>query len=208
MEEQTMKKLLLTLLIMLFAMTAVQAQNAAQDDEVNLTVVTPAAPSKETKAQRKAHGKEMREKVDILAHQKAIQAMEQGYFVVMADRVSHGATGYTVSGLSNNANFLLRQGDGGIFQVAYMDGGMGQNGLGGFTLHGDVTGAKMKQNKDGGVTLSYSMVGRQMNAYVTINLYKDSDRVVVTVSPTMGRSNITLYGRLVPYRNNQIKIDK
>lgn len=196
---------------MLLGMAAAQAQEvvaANADDEVDLVVVKPAVRSDETKAQRKAHEKEMREQVNQLAHQKALQAMEQGYFVVMADRISDGRTGYTASGLSNNANFLLRQGDGGIFQVAYVNGRMGSNGLGGITLHGDVNGVKMKENKDGTVSMNYNMVSYQMNAYVYITLYKDSDRVSVMVTPTMGRSNITLYGRLVPYRNAKIKIDK
>jgi hypothetical protein len=89
-----------------------------------------------------------------------------------------------------------------------MDGRMGANGLGGITLHGKVNGVKMKESKDGSVSLSYNMVSYQMNAYVYITLYKDSDHVMVMVNPTMGRSNITLYGRLVPYRNSSIKIDK
>lgn len=206
-----MKKILFLTISMLLGMAAAQAQELAAanaDDEVDLVVVKPAVRSGETKAQRKAHEKEMREQVNQLAHQKALQAMEQGYFVVMADRISDGRTGYTASGLSNNANFLLRQGDGGIFQVAYMNGRMGSNGLGGITLHGDVSGVKMKENKDGSVSMSYNMVSYQMNAYVYITLYKDSDRVSVMVTPTMGRSNITLYGRLVPYRNAKIKIDK
>lgn len=205
-----MKKIMFFTISMLLGMAAAQAQDAvtANDNDVDLVVVKPAAPSKETKAQQKAHEKELREQVNVLAHEKALQAMEQGYFVVMADRISDGRTGYTASGLSNNANFLLRQGDAGIFQVAYMDGRMGANGLGGITLHGKVNGVKMKESKDGSVSLSYNMVSYQMNAYVYITLYKDSDHVMVMVNPTMGRSNITLYGRLVPYRNSSIKIDK
>ncbi|MBO4815005.1 MAG: DUF4251 domain-containing protein [Muribaculaceae bacterium] len=205
-----MKKLLLLMVSMLVGMAAVQAQDAvtAIDDEVNLAVVKPAVPSKETKAQRKAHEKEMRAQVNQLAHEKALQAMEQGYFVVMADRISDGRTGYTASGLSDNANFLLCQGDAGIFQVAYLRGAPGANGLGGMTLHGSVKGVRIKENKDGAVSMSYNMVGSQMNAYVTINLYKECDRVMVDVNPTMGRGSITLYGRLVPYRNAKIKIDR
>lgn len=195
---------------MLVGMAAVQAQDAVTvtDDEVNLAVVKPAVPSQETKAQRKAHEKEMRAQVNTLAHEKALQAMEQGYFVVMADRISYGGSGYTSSGLSDNANFLLRQGDAGIFQVAYLNGNPGANGLGGMTLHGSVKGVRMKENSDGAVSMSYNMVSSQMNAFVTINLYKDCDRVMVDVNPTMGRGRITLYGRLVPYRNNKIKIEK
>ena len=205
-----MKKLLLLMVSMLVGMAAVQAQEAVTvtDDEVNLAVVKPAVPSKETKAQRKAHEKEMRAQVNQLAHEKALQAMEQGYFVVMADRISDGRTGYTASGLSDNANFLLCQGDAGIFQVAYLRGAPGANGLGGMTLHGSVKGVRIKENKDGAVSMSYNMVGSQMNAYVTINLYKECDRVMVDVNPTMGRGSITLYGRLVPYRNAKIKIDR
>ena len=76
------------------------------------------------------------------------------------------------------------------------------------TLHGSVKGVRMKENSDGAVSMSYNMVSSQMNAFVTINLYKDCDRVMVDVNPTMGRGRITLYGRLVPYRNNKIKIEK
>ena len=206
-----MKKLLLLTISMLVGMVAAQAQEVAAattDDEVNLTVVKPAVPSQETEAQRKAHEKEMRAQVNLLAHDKAIQAMEQGYFVVMADRISSGRTGYTSTGLSDNANFLLRQGDAGIFQVAYLRGNPGANGLGGMTLHGSVKGVKIKENKDGTVNMTYNMSSYQMNAYISIHLYKDCDRVMVDVNPTMGSNRITLYGRLVPYRNPKIQIDK
>lgn len=211
-----MKKLILSLTLMACAALAVNAQSAVADDiyndgnagsDVQLSVVTPAQEKQETKAERKAREKRNKELVDSIAHQKAVQAMEQGYYVLLADRVIMPRTGYMVAGLSTNSNFLLRQADGGIFQVAFNNGRLGANGLGGITLNGRVSGVRLQQGKKGDVTLTYNMMGSQMNASVQITLYAKSNRATAYVTPNLGSGRITLEGTLVPYRNKDLRID-
>lgn len=211
-----MKKLILSLALMACASLAANAQSAVADDiysddnagsEVQLSVVTPAQQKQETKAERKAREKRNKELVDSIAHLKAVQALEQGYYVLLADHVSMPRSGYVVSGLSNNSNFLLRQGDGGIFQVAFNNGRMGFNGLGGITLNGKVSGVRLRQGKKGDATITYNMIGTQMNANVQITVYEKSNRASAYVTPNLGTGSITLEGTLVPYRNKGIRID-
>ena len=41
----------------------------------------------------------------------------------------------------------------------------------------------------------------------TLTLFKGSDQAMAMIDPTLGRGQITLRGRLVPYRNDDIAID-
>ena len=64
-----------------------------------------------------------------------------------------------------------------------------------------------KGDKKGNAIVTFSMIGRNMNAYVTLTLFNGSDQALATIDPTLGRGQITLRGRLVPYRNENIKIE-
>ena len=55
--------------------------------------------------------------------------------------------------------------------------------------------------------MTYSMIGRNMNASVSITIYSGSDQAVADIYPTLGYGRISLRGRLVPYRNDDISIN-
>ncbi len=205
-----MKQLLLALSLILSSSMAASAATVQQvnPDSVELTVVKPAKVKAETKKERKARQKREQQITDSIAHVKAAEAIEQGYFVLLANNLSVGRMGYVVTDINSNANFLLVQNDGGIFQVAFNNGRPGLNGMGGITQHGSVNNKQITTDKKGNVTVTYNLFGSNVNAYVSITLMAGSDRADAIVTRMMGPQRITMSGTIVPYRNDDIKIER
>lgn len=194
--------------LILVAVFCVPSTAVAQDYDDDIYVIDKTAPipENETKKERKERIKKDHEIVDSIYHLKAELAADDGYFVLQATEVRNSYGRYEL-GLNDNTNFLLMQGDKGIFQVAFNNMSAGANGLGGITLHGNISRKELKYDKKGNTIITYMMIGRRMNASVTITLFKGSDQAIADVFPTLGNGRITLRGRLVPYLNDSIRIE-
>ena len=202
-----MKKINLILATLLTVMIAAPGMASAQTyDDVYVIEETAPIPANETKKERKERIKKGKDIVDSVFHLKAARAARDQYFVLQATQVNNGR-GFFELGLNDNTNFLLMQGDKGIFQVAFNNMDAGMNGLGGVTLHGSIQNFKMKEEKNGNTTIAYPVVGRRMNASVMITIYNGSDQAIADIYPNLGYGRLSLRGRLVPYQNDDIKID-
>ncbi len=203
-----MKTLKLIFAVVLTALIGVPATAWAQsyDDDIYLIDKTAPIPENETKKERKERIKKDHEIVDSIYHLKAEHAAEDGYFVLQATEVRNSYGHYEL-GLNDNTNFMLMQGDKGIFQVAFNNMDAGANGLGGITLHGRISNKKLTHDKKGNTIITYTMVGRRMNASVTITIFKESDQAIADVFPNLGNGHISLRGRIVPYLNEDIRIE-
>lgn len=203
-----MKRINIFLTMMLAAIIAMPSVALAQayTDDVYVIDETAPIPANETKKERKERIKKDKDIVDSVYHLKAARAVLNQYFVLQATQVNNGR-GFYELGLNDNTNFLLVQGDKGIFQVAFNNMNPGMNGLGGVTLNGYVHNMKVKEDKKGNTQVNFSMVGKRMNATVSITIFNESDQAIADIYPTMGYGRISLRGRLVPYRNDDITID-
>ena len=76
-----------------------------------------------------------------------------------------------------------------------------------FKFYPENYGYHIKDDKKGNTIMTYSMIGRNMNASVSITIYSGSDQAVADIYPTLGYGRISLRGRLVPYRNDNISIN-
>lgn len=203
-----MKRINFFLTMLLATMIALPSVALAQDytDDVYVIEETKPIPANETKKERKERIKKGHDIVDSVFHFKATRAAYDQFFVLQATQVNNGR-GFYELGLNDNTNFLLMQGDKGIFQVAFNNMDAGMNGLGGVTLHGNIRNVNVKDDKKGNTIMTYSMIGRNMNASVSITIYSGSDQAVADIYPTLGYGRISLRGRLVPYRNDDISIN-
>ena len=203
-----MKAFNLIFSLILVAVFGMPATSWAQsyDDDIYVIDKTAPIPENETKKERKERIKKDKEIVDSIYHLKAELAADDGYFVLQATEVRNSYGSYEM-GLNDNTNFMLMQGDKGIFQVAFNNMSAGANGLGGITLHGRISNKKLTHDKKGNTIITYTMIGRRMNASVTITIFKENDQAVADVFPTLGNGRITLRGRLVPYLNEDIRIE-
>lgn len=168
------------------------------DDNVKLEIITPAEPVVETEQEVKEREKRLREHNDDVAYAKAANSMRRGYFVLVADNIQIGNSGYRHYDISSNSNFVLVQGDDGIVQYALTTGSPGVNGLGGWTGKGTVRNKRIKFDDNGDVYYQYQLISGNVNADVNITLFHNSKRAVVRIT---GGVPITMYGEILPYRD-------
>ena len=188
------------LVAMAFGAAAQEANEVeiVTDENVRLEIITPAQPVQETEQDVKAREKKMRELKDDVAYAKASNSMRRGYFVLVADNIQIGATGYRHWDISRNSNFLLYQGEDAIIQFALNTGYPGTNGLGGWTAKGKIRNSRIKYDDNGDVHMHYQVISGSVNANVDITLYHNSKRAMAVIS---GGALITIYGGVLPYRD-------
>ena len=138
-----MKKIFLLTAAMVTSVLCATAQTPDEidivtDDNIKLEVITPAEPVTETKEQIKEREKLLRAHEDKMAYAKAANSMRRGYFVLLADNIQVGFSGYRRYDINSNSNFILVQKNDGIIQIAFNTASPGANGLGGWTGKGNV----------------------------------------------------------------------
>lgn len=157
------------------------------------------SPSSSAVKQQKSREQQLKQRVDSLGHAKAAQALERGYWVLLADRINVGQMSYTATGLNPNSNFVFQQSQEGLVQTAYNQADPGFNGMGGITLAGHVGNVRLRTDKKGNLYYSYSLVGEDINAQVDVTVYAGSDYAQAIVQPIIDGPRLTFNGRLVPY---------
>lgn len=200
-----MKKVILAISVCALSAMGMSAQtndsiDIETDENVNLEMITPAQPVQESEAEIKAREKALRELKDDVAYSKAVDALRRGYFVLVADNIQIGRTGYRRYDIGSNTNFVLVQGFDGIIQYAFFSGNPGQNGLGGWTGKGSVQNKRIKYLDNGDVFLEYQLVGSNVNCNVSVTLFHGGKRAVAQL---MGGHGITFYGEILPYRDKE-----
>lgn len=168
------------------------------DENVKLDIISPAEPVQETEQEIKEREKRLREYNDDVAYAKAANSLRRGYFVLMAENIQLGNTGYRHWDISSNSNFVLVQDEDGIIQFALNMANPGSNGLGGWTGKGKVRNKRLTYEDNGDVNLQYDLVGSRVHASVTVTLYHNTNRAVAYIT---GSSPITIYGNILPYRD-------
>lgn len=180
------KKLIIFVLLLASAMTAV-ARPQYEDDEETV--------------QRRAREKRIEAIRDSMRAVEAFNALQQYDFVIEADRLSfkYGETAYVTS----STNFISLKGDRAVIQIAPFHGG-GPNGVGGITLEGRATNVKLKTDKKGNSTLTMNVSGAVISATVSITLPKNGYMATAIVNSNFRSNRITLYGTLLPTSKSDI----
>lgn len=168
-------------------------------------------PKNETKAEKKAREKKMQAIADSVAFVEANNAIDANYFVITADKISLGNEGHMYMTPEGSTNFILVQGDKATVQLAFNNGHLGANGLGGITVEGTAYGMKKKITKKGDIDYSFNVNGAGISAQVSITVYKNSNKTMAYVSPNLNSERMIVYGPLIPYRqgrNNKVQMFK
>ncbi|MBQ3730792.1 MAG: DUF4251 domain-containing protein [Muribaculaceae bacterium] len=197
-----MKKLFILIAVGLVGAFYAPAQTNDEIDietsDVQLQMITPAEPVKESKEEIKEREKKIRELNDDIAYAKAANSLRRGYFVLIANNIEFGNMGYRRYDINSNSNFILVQGEDGIFQFALNTYRGGANGIGGSTQRGTVRNKHIKYDDNGDVHMDYQLVSGKTNAFIYITLYHNSNYAVARIS---GGTPITVYGEILPYRD-------
>jgi hypothetical protein len=140
---------------------------------------------------------------DSVAFVKAVQALQEGCFVVEADNVilPNGVMRF----VSSSTNFVSAcQGEGTI-QTAFNGWQFSSpNGLGGVTVEGSTGNASMRTDKDGNVFYSYAINGVGISATVFLTLTQGTNQTSVTINPNFSGQNLTMNGYLVPQDESDV----
>jgi len=178
---------------------------------LSFTVTTYAQTSKEARAARREALKKEREarkaleaQQDSIAYLKAVEALKTGSFVLEANNVTfpNGITRY----VSSNTNYVQVDNGEGIVQTAFSNFAYspGPNGLGGVTVQGNISGLKIKEDKDGNYFYSYTIQGIAISATVFITLTGGTNQASVNISPNFNNNNMTMTGVLLPLDESDV----
>ena len=178
---------------------------------LSFTVTTYAQTSKEARAARREALKKEREarkaleaQQDSIAYLKAVEALKTGSFVLEANNVTfpNGITRY----VSSNTNYVQVDNGEGIVQTAFSNFAYspGPNGLGGVTVQGNISGLKIKEDKDGNYFYSYTIQGVAISATVFITLTGGTNQASVNISPNFNNNNMTMTGVLLPLDESDV----
>ena len=198
-----MKKIFLILGAAIAMSLSASAQTPEEVDivtgeNVQLEMINPDQPVKETKKEKKEREKKIRKLNEDIDYAKASNSLRRGYFVLLANSVDMG--GHRRTGVNETANYLLVQDNDGIIQFAFNTYSSGPNGIGGVTLKGTVRDKKIKYDDNGDVHFEYQLVSKKETAYVYITLFHNSNRAVGRVS---GILDMNFNGEIRPYRDKE-----
>ena len=178
---------------------------------LSFTVTAFAQSSKEARAARREAIRKEREarkaleaRQDSVAYLKAVEALKAGAFVLEADNVTfpNGLVRY----VSSNTNYVQADNGTGIIQTAFSNFAFspGPNGLGGVTVQGNMTGVKMKEDKDGNFYYNYTIQGIAVSATVFITLTAGNNQATVNINPNFNNNNMTMTGTLLPLDESDV----
>ena len=140
--------------------------------------------------------------LDTLTWVQAQRAVNDSSFVLEADAVTF-KYGTRVQ-VNSTTNFISMNGNRAVVQIAPSYFHSGPNGVGGVTVEGTVTNVKKSYDNKGRLHFSMNVVGRGINATVSLTVYPGSNRVTADVSPTFNSNDVRLEGYLIPYEHSRV----
>ena len=192
---RSMKKFIVLMAVALMATISneVFAQTETADSLTNPKALRDAERARQKAAQ---------EIEESAAYAEAVKALEEKQFVLEADQVifKRGETAY----VNTNTNFVLVNQNRGTVQVAFNTHFAGPNGIGGVTVDGTVSGVKMKTDKRGNVTYSFSIMGTGISAQVFMTLVNGDNEATVSISPNFNSQTLTLRGKIISLEQSNI----
>lgn len=192
---RSMKKFIVLMAVALMATLSneVFAQTETMDSLTNPKTLRDAERARQKAAQ---------EIEESAAYAEAVKALEEKQFVLEADQVifKRGETAY----VNTNTNFVLVNQNRGTVQVAFNTHFAGPNGIGGVTVDGTVSGVKMKTDKRGNVTYSFSIMGTGISAQVFMTLVNGDNEATVSISPNFNSQTLTLRGKIISLEQSNI----
>ena len=192
---RSMKKFIVLMAVALMATISngVFAQTETADSQTNPKALRDAERARQKAAQ---------EIEESAAYAEAVKALEEKQFVLEADQVifKRGETAY----VNTNTNFVLVNQNRGTVQVAFNTHFAGPNGIGGVTVDGTVSGVKMKTDKRGNVTYSFSIMGTGISAQVFMTLVNGDNEATVSISPNFNSQTLTLRGKIISLEQSNI----
>ena len=186
-----MKKVLLLAMLSLFCLaTTVDAQQTRKERR---------DAKREAARKKRMAARAMEARMDSVAFLKAMDALENGSFVLEADNIMfpNGVIRYVTS----STNYVQVVGKEGILQTAFSNFSYspGPNELGGVTVSGSISTPEVSRDEHGNVHYKFNITGIAVSATVSITLTGGTNEASAYISPNFNNNNITMTGHIVPY---------
>ena len=163
------------------------------------TAVAQDSPNKNGQELSRKEKKELRKKqqeaIDQADFEKAKDALENGNWVLEANRL-YTKWGRTIN-VSDQTNFVSLENNTVYMQLAF-NNLIGPNGLGGITLKGRPTNIKISEDKHGNITYKMSVNGNALTADITVRLTNGNRYADAEVNAMTTSSRLQFAGQLVP----------
>ena len=203
-----MKRILLTLMVVVAGLSTIAPDVSAQTDNRN----TGASRRQQLMDQwhkdmaefraRSAQERQLQNLADSLASVQARAALRNQDFVLEADNVQF-RNGQTVF-VNSTTNFISVKGNRAVVQISPSNFASGPNGVGGVTVDGAISGLEVRTDSKGRTTLSMNVNGIGINAEIEIYMFPGSNRASATVYPNFKSNTIWIEGNIVPYDNSNV----
>jgi hypothetical protein len=203
-----MKRILLTLMVVVAGLSTIAPDASAQTDKSNTganrrqRLMDDWHKDMAEFRARSAEDRQLRELADSLASVQARAALRNQDFVLEADNVQF-RNGNTVF-VNSNTNFISVKGNRAVVQISPSNFASGPNGLGGVTVDGTISGQEIRTDSKGRITYSMNVMGIGINAQVEIYMFPDSNSATATVYPNFNSNTVWLNGTIVPYENSNV----
>lgn len=203
-----MKRILLTLMVLVAGLPFIALDASAQTDNRNT------GTSRKDKLMedwhrdmaqfraRSAEDRQLNALTDSLAGVQARAALRNQDFVLEADNVQF-RTGAPVF-VNSTTNFISVKGNRAVVQISPSDFAAGPNGVGGVTVDGTITDQQIKVDSKGRTTLTMSVMGIGINAQIEIYMFPGTNKASATVYPNFNSNTVWIQGEIVPYENSNV----
>jgi hypothetical protein len=203
-----MKRILLTIMVVVAGLSTIAPDASAQTDNRN----TGSAKREQMMQDwhrdmaefraRSNEDRQLRALADSLASVQARAALRNQDFVLQADNIQF-RNGNTVF-VNSSTNFISVKGNRAVVQISPSNFSAGPNGVGGVTVDGMVTDQQVRTDSKGRITFSMNVMGIGINAQVEIYMYPDSNQASATVYPNFNANTVWIQGTIVPYENARV----
>lgn len=190
-----MKRILLIFTVVMFGITSLMAQQQTDKE-------TAKEKAKAEKQNDKNAKKAAREAEQEAAFLLAVKALNDKSFVLEADRVEFKRG--TFINVSSTTNFVSLNDGRATVQLSFPGAAIGPNGVGGITVDGTISGAKLEKDKKGNITYSFMIQGVAISANISFRMPNGTNYCTATVTPNFSGNRISFTGYLYPTEQSTV----
>ncbi len=203
-----MKRILLTLMVVVAGLSAIAPDLSAQTYKGNSTaarrqkVIDDWHKDMAEFRARSAADRHLQALADSLAGVQAKASILNRDFVLEANSVQFRSGDMVF--VNSSTNFISVKGNRAVVQISPNNMISGPNGMGGVTVDGVISGVEVRTGRNGSITYSMNVTGIGINAQVEITMMPGSNSATATVSPNFNFNTVWLQGNIVPYENSKV----
>ena len=180
-----MKKTIISLITILAACIAMQAQDVTDNTTRELT-----------KKEQKAIDKRKKEIQDSIAHADAVEAIQNEVYILITDKTMSRK----LNDEDRRLNFVIVEGNKILIQTGMAKTFTGNNNLGGITILTDIVGdKKVELKKNGEVRSEFRVIDEYLSGDVNVKLDKKGNYGEINILDIKSGKYVTYFGNFLPF---------